>query len=85
MLEYDIIDLSEGIDVKNCEDPSRECSLCKSYYFLNKNFNYQKDLCDGSHHISIKATSMQNVAVIYYGKNFYRVNFVFMTKNEHIM
>ena len=28
MLEYDIIDISEGIDIKKCEETSRECSLC---------------------------------------------------------
>ena len=33
MLEYDRIDTSR-------EETSRECSLCKFYYFLNKNFNY---------------------------------------------
>ena len=58
MLEYDRIDISEGIDVKECNEMSRQCSLCKFYYFLNKNFHYQKYLCDGYRDISIKATSM---------------------------
>ena len=49
MLEYDRIDLSEGIDVNRWEDTSKNCSLCKYYYFLNKNFNYQIYLCDGCH------------------------------------
>ena len=53
ILEYDRIDLSEGIDVKACNETSRKCSLCKFYYFLNKNFNYQTYLCDGCHDISI--------------------------------
>ena len=29
MLEYDRIDLSEGIDVNKCEDTSRKCNLCQ--------------------------------------------------------
>ena len=37
MLEYDRIDISEGIDIKKCKETSRECSLCKFYYFLDKN------------------------------------------------
>ena len=41
MLEYDRIDISEGIDVKESNGTSRKCSFCKFYYFLNKNFNYQ--------------------------------------------
>ena len=64
MLEYDRIDLSEGTDVKECNETSRKCSLCKFYYFLNKNFNYQIYLCDGRHDISIKATIMQNLSWI---------------------
>ena len=40
MLEYDRIDISEGIDINKFEETSRECSLCKFYYFLDKNFKY---------------------------------------------
>ena len=36
MLEYDGIDLSEGIDIKKCKETSRECNLCKFYYFWIK-------------------------------------------------
>ena len=34
MLEYDKIDISEGIDINKCEETYIECSLCKFYYFL---------------------------------------------------
>ena len=47
MLEYDRIDISEGIDINKCEETFRECSLCKFYYFLDKNFKYGPYLCDG--------------------------------------
>ena len=40
MLEYDKIDISEGIDVNKTSN-SRECSFCHYYYFLDINFNYQ--------------------------------------------
>ena len=82
MLEYDRIDISEGIDVNKCEDTSRKCSLCQYYCFVNKNFNYQRYLCDGCHDMSIKANSMQNLAIIYHRGNAYRVNFVFISKND---
>ena len=42
MLEYDRIDISEGIDINKCKETSRKCSLCKFYYFLDKNA-YKKD------------------------------------------
>ena len=54
MLEYDRIDISEGINIKKCKETSRECSLCKFYYFLYKNFNYGPYLCDGCYDMSIK-------------------------------
>ena len=36
MLEYDRIDISKGIDIERCKETSRECSLCKFYYFIDK-------------------------------------------------
>ena len=45
MLEYDRIDISEGIDINKCEETSARCSLCNFYYFLNKNFSYGPFLC----------------------------------------
>ena len=39
MLEYDRIDISEGIDINKGEETSRECSLCKFYYFLDKDLS----------------------------------------------
>ena len=41
MLEYDRIDLSEGIDTNKNILTSKKCYLCGSWYFINKNFNYQ--------------------------------------------
>ena len=81
MLEYDRIDLSEGIDVNKTSN-SRECSCCHCYYFLDINFNYQKYLCDGCHDVSMKANGMQNLAIVYSDSNAYRINFTFMDLNE---
>ena len=81
MLEYDRIDLSEGIDVNMCEDTSKKCSLYQYYYFLNKNFNYQRYLSDGCQDMSVKALSMQHLNIIYHGGHAYRVNYMFMSRN----
>ena len=82
MLEYDKIDISEGIDIKKCKETCKECSLCKFYYFLDKNFKYGPYLCDGCYDMSMKANSMQNLAIINHNGNHYHVNFVFMRKND---
>ena len=82
MLEYDRIDISEGIVIKKCKETSRECSLCKFYYFLNKNFSYGPYLCNGCYDMSLKAISMQNLAIINHNENHYCVNFTFISKND---
>ena len=39
MLEYEGIDVSEGIDV-NKSSKSKECDVCHYWYFLDKNMNH---------------------------------------------
>ena len=82
MLEYDRIDISEGIDIKKCKETSREHSLCKFYYFLDKNFNYGPYLWNGCYDMSLKAISMKKLAIINHNGNAYRVNFAFMRKKD---
>ena len=48
ILEYDEIDISEGIDI-NKTSASKECDNCHYWYFLNKNFSYEPYLCNGCH------------------------------------
>ena len=81
MLEYDKINISEGIDINKCEETSRKCSLCKFYYFLDKNFKYGPYLFDGCY-MSMKTVSMQNLTIINHNGNYYRVIFAFMTKKD---
>ena len=75
MLEYDRIDLSEGIDVNKTSN-SRECSFCHYHYFLDINFIYRKYLCDGCHDMSMKAD--------YFKGNAYRIHFWNMSKDDAI-
>ena len=82
MLEYNRIDLSEGIDINKCKYISKKCSLCKFYYFLDKNFNYGPYLCNGCYNMSLKAINMKNLAIVYLGEQAYRINFASMSKND---
>ena len=82
MLEYDRIDISEGIGIKKCRETSKECNLCTFYYFLDKNFNYGSYLCDGCYDMSRKAISIKHLAIINHNGNHYGVNFAFMTKTD---
>ena len=60
----------------------KECSLCKFYYFLDKNFNYGPYVCDGCCDMSLKAINMKDLAIAYRGEQAYRINFTSMSKND---
>ena len=83
MLEYDRIDISEGIDI-NKTSASKKCDICHYWYFLNKNFSYEPYLCNGCHDLMQKAMSFNNVAIVSIKGNDYRIHFWYMSKDEAI-
>ena len=62
MLEYDGIDISEGIDI-NKTNATKECDLCHYWYFLDKDFMYEIYLCNGYHDSVQKAMNFNDVAI----------------------
>ena len=82
MLEYDRIDISEGIDISKCEETSARCSLSNFYYFLDKNFSYGPVLCNGCYDMSLRAVRMQNLTIINHNGNHYHANFAFISKKD---
>ena len=84
MLEYDTIDISEGIDT-NKRSASKECNICHYWYFLDKNFNYEKYLCNGCHDLMQKAMSFNDIAIVSIKGNDYRIHFWYMSKNDAIV
>ena len=85
MLEYDRIDISEGIDTDKTS-ASKEChqNICHYWYFLDKNFNYDPYLCNGCHDLMQKAMSFKNVAIVSIKGNDYRIHFSYISKNDAI-
>ena len=49
--------------------------------FLDKNFSYGPFLCNGCYDMTLKAVSMQNLAIINHNGNHCHVNFAFISKN----
>ena len=82
MLEYDRINISEGIDINKGEETSRECILCKFYYFLDKKFKYGPYLCDGCYDMFMKTVSTQILTIINHNGNYYCVIFAFISKKD---
>ena len=83
MLEYDRIDISEEIDIDKT-NKSKECDICHYWYFLEKNFNYEKYLCNGCHDLKQKAMSFNDVTIVFIKGNYYRIHFWHMSKNDAI-
>ena len=67
MLEYERIDMLEGIDVA-MSDKSKECMLCHYWYFLDKKFSYGPYLCDGWYNIVQKCNKLKNIAIFHVTK-----------------
>ena len=87
MLEYDKIDISEGIDLSKSNDKSKECDICHYWYYLDKNlvlFSYQPHLCNGCHDLMQKAMSFNDVAIVSVKGNDYRIHFWYMSKDYAI-
>ena len=82
MLEYDRINISEGIDV-NKKNLSKECDICHYWYFKNIGVKYEY-LCNGFHDLMQKAMSFNNVAIIYVKESAYRIHFMYMCKDDEI-
>ena len=81
MLQYEQIDISEGIDVDKT-NKSKECMLCHYWYFLDKNFSYGLYLCDGCYNITQKSNNFKDIAIVHIKKSAYRIYFLYMSKRE---
>ena len=83
MLEYDKIDISEGINI-NKTNASKECDICYYWYFLDKNFNYEPYLWNGCHDLMQKAMNFNDVVIISITGNNYRLHIWYMSKGDAI-
>ena len=81
MLEYDKIDISEGIDI-NKTNKSKECMLCYYWYFLEKNFSYGPYRCYSCYNITQKSMDFKNIAIVHVKKSAYRIHFLYISKHK---
>ena len=64
MLEYDRIDISEGIGI-NKTSASKKCDIYHYWYFKDIGFKYDPYLCNDCHDLIQKAMTFNNVAIAY--------------------
>ena len=61
MLEYERIDISEGIDV-NKTNLLKECDIFHYWYFKDIAFKYEPYLCNGCHDLMQKAIGFADLS-----------------------
>ena len=83
MLEYDRIDISEGIDV-NKTNLLKEYDTCYYWYIKDIGFSYENYLFNGCHDLMQKGMSFNNASIAYVKGNTYRIHFWYMSKNDAI-
>ena len=84
MLEYNRIDISEGIDV-NKTNLSKECDICHYWYFKDIGFKYEPYLCNGCHDLMQKAMSFNNISIVYVKGSSCRIHIWYLTKFDVII
>ena len=83
MIEYKIIDISEGIDV-NKTNLSKECDICHYWYFKDIGFKFEPYLCNGCHDLMQKVMSFNNITIVYVKGSAYRIHFSYMSEDDAI-
>ena len=83
MLEYDKLDISQGIDI-NKTKTSKECDICHYWYFLDRNFKYERYLCNSCHDLMQKTMNFNDVAIVPIKGNDYRIDFWYMSKDDAV-
>ena len=63
MLYYGRIDVTEGIDVNKTRE-SKECNICHYWYFLNKGFKFQPNVCNRYHDLLIMSMNISDIAIL---------------------
>ena len=63
MLQYEKIDVLEGIDV-NKTSASKECELCHYWFFKNIGFKFEPRVCNGCHNLWKMADGLENIAIL---------------------
>ena len=64
MLQYEKIDVSEGIDV-NKTSASKECMLCHYWYYKDVGLRFGPHVCNKCHDVLMKsACELRNIAIL---------------------
>ena len=60
MLYFNRIDVSEGIETSAL----KECNICHYWYFLNKCFKFQPNVCNICHDLLMVSINVSDIAIL---------------------
>ena len=63
MLHFDIIDVSEEIDVNNTSE-SKACNIHHYWYFLDKGLQFPTDVCNGCHKVLMISMNHSDIVIL---------------------
>ena len=81
MLQYQKIDVSEGINV-NKTSASKECEFCHYWFFKDFGFKFEEHVCNRCHDLLTMAYSLKNIAILSAKGATFRCLLMGTSKNE---
>ena len=63
ILYYDRIDVSKRVDVNKIR-ASKESDICHYWYFLNKGFKFQQNVCNRCHDLLMMSMNLSEIAIL---------------------
>ena len=83
MLQYERIDISEGIDFDK-SNKSVECMICHYWHFKDTGFKYQPFVCNGCYDFSMIVQNLDDFLILRVKSVDYRRCVVNMSKKDAI-
>ena len=63
MIQYERIDVSEGIDL-NKTGTSKDCMICYYLYFKDIGYEYEQYVCNGCHDVSMMVYNLDEFMIL---------------------
>ena len=71
MLYFDRKDVSEGIDVNKTSE-LKECDICHYWYFLDRGFKFQPNVCSDFHDVLMMSMNLNDIDILnIHGANYH--------------
>ena len=83
MLQYEKMDISEGIDL-NKSNKSKECMIYHYWYFKDIGYKYEPYICNGCHDLSMVVYDLNDFMILNIKGVDYRCYVFNMSKSDAI-